>query len=147
MRARFSAARSCQSDAIFVGSNWSFRSLSQCAISSKHYEVYRCGWSFKQLALGLSIRVDSAAQYPRHSRTKGNFAGRGTRPSPGDVSLTKHIRLRGFRRNMPHHEYTHVSRFRSRVSRECCANVGQDTHFHHRRRPIHPSNRPLYLCY
>jgi hypothetical protein len=71
MRARFSAARSCQSDAIFVDSNWSFRSLSQCAISGKHYEVYRCGWSFKQLALGLSIRVDSAAQYPRHSRTNG----------------------------------------------------------------------------
>jgi hypothetical protein len=49
--------------------------------------------------------------------------------------------------NRPHHEYTHVSRFRSRVSRQCCANVGHDTHLHHRRRPIHPSNRPLYLCH
>lgn len=48
--------------------------------------------------------------------------------------------------NRPHHEYTHVSRFRSRVSRECCANVGQDTHLTIVDGPF-TRNRPLCLCH
>jgi hypothetical protein len=99
---------------------------------------------FLLIVIGPFVLCHSVLSLASITRFTG-VVGRSKEPGKAlETFFLPNFRLRGSRRKQ-HHEYTRVSCFRSRVSRECCAKVGQDTHFHHRRRPIHPESPSVHL--